>query len=125
MRTAQWSNRRKGSLGEGIAVKYLVSMSFVILHRNYSTPFGEIDIVAKKNGYTVFVEVKTRTSFDFGSPLLSVTRAKQRSIRNNVLYYMKRHGTSDEPSRIDVIGIVLDINGKLLTMEHIENAIWV
>ncbi|PIQ68988.1 MAG: hypothetical protein COV91_01170 [Candidatus Taylorbacteria bacterium CG11_big_fil_rev_8_21_14_0_20_46_11] len=48
-----------GSLGEKIAEKFLVKRGYRILHRNYSRPWGELDIVAKKKGTVHFVEVKT------------------------------------------------------------------
>jgi len=119
------SNNYKGSIGESIAVRFLLKKSFKILYKNFITPFGEIDIVARKDGYTVFFEVKTRTSLNHGSPLLSITQKKQSIIKRNAFYYIKRHGIIDGFCRIDVIGIVLNRYGDLMTLEHIKNAVWV
>ncbi len=119
-------NRTKqgvGRLGEIMAGKYLLSKGFTIISRNFSTPFGEIDLIAKQNNWTVFVEVKARISEKFGSPLLAVTAAKQKTILRNALCYLKSKGLSDTPCRIDVIAINLDNNGKLKTLEHIKNAV--
>lgn len=121
--TVNRTNQIVGKLGETVARKYLRSRGFTIIDTNVSTPFGEIDLVAKQKGQTVFLEVKTRISERFGSPLLGVTQAKQKSILKNSLYYMKIRGLHESPCRIDVIAINLDDNGKLKVLEHIKNAI--
>ncbi|MFH1664627.1 MAG: YraN family protein, partial [Candidatus Omnitrophota bacterium] len=107
------TNQRTGKTGEKIAGKFLVSRGFSILESNFRTPFGEIDFVAKQDGYLVFVEVKTRTSERFGSPFSAITEVKRKHIINNCLYYLKRHGQCDAPCRIDVIGIKLDSLGRV------------
>jgi len=117
------TDRETGLLGETIAAKFLRSRGYLIIETNFFTPFGEIDLVAKKDGYTIFIEVKTRISDQFGSPLLSITRSKKRSIIKNSLCYMKRNGLIENPCRIDVISIILNDNGELKTLEHIKNAI--
>jgi len=117
------TDRETGRLGEKIARDFLRSRRYLILEKNYFTPFGEIDLIARKNDYTVFVEVKTRVSDPFGSPLYSITRLKQRSIVRNSLSYMKKNGLTEKPCRIDVISIILDGNKELKTLEHIHNAI--
>ncbi len=117
--TRQYTGKR----GENIAKKFLEARGMYILDKNLSTPFGEIDIIARDKKCLIFVEVKTRISTAFGPPLLSITKKKQKHILNNCRYYMKRHGLDGCRVRIDVIGIKLDHSGKLEVLEHIKNAI--
>ena len=71
-----------GRTGEQLVCKYLKEHGYKILKKNYRTPFGEADIVAlSEEGYTCFVEVKTRESDAFGMPSEAVTREKQRRYR--------------------------------------------
>jgi len=67
-----------GKDSESLAVKYLKKQRYKILEKNYRTPVGEIDIIAKHKGVIVFVEVKARRSDRFGDPKGAVTYKKQR-----------------------------------------------
>ncbi|MFQ5952105.1 MAG: YraN family protein [Candidatus Omnitrophota bacterium] len=117
------TNQSLGRLGERIAEKFLASRGYWILHRNFSTPFGEIDLVAKQADFTVFLEVKTRISEKFGSPLSSITKDKQGHILKNCRFYLKKYRLYGEPCRIDVISINLNKMGNLKTLNHVKNAI--
>jgi putative endonuclease len=117
------TNREIGRLGEAMSRKYLLKKRFRILDMNFVTPFGEIDLVVKKNSFTIFVEVKTRTSRKFGSPLYAITATKRKSIIANSLFYLKKHGLCDANARIDIIAIDLDKNGKIKILEHVKNVI--
>ncbi len=89
---------------------------FKILERNFKTPFGEADIVAySKDGYTCFVEVKTRESDAFGLPAEAVNRAKQERYRKIAAFYCLRE-KREIPVRFDVVSIY---EGGL---EYFENA---
>ena len=118
-------NKTLGRRGERLAAKFLKHSGHRILARNVKTPFGEIDLVAREkvSGRLIFVEVKTRTSRKFGSPLYAVTAAKQKSIIANSLVYLKKNRLCDAPARIDIIAIDLDNNGDLKILEYIKNAI--
>ncbi|KKS22640.1 MAG: hypothetical protein UU80_C0004G0030 [candidate division WWE3 bacterium GW2011_GWA1_41_8] len=59
-------NREKGKLGEEIAAKYLIGKGYRIVERNWNCRWGELDIIASKGDTTVFVEVKYRTSLQYG-----------------------------------------------------------
>lgn len=120
---ASRTNRDTGKIGERIAERFLVSRRFRVLDRNFATPFGEIDLIAKQVDYIVFFEVKTRISERFGSPLFAITAEKQRHILKNCRFYLKRHGLYGKPCRIDVISINLNEKGELRKLKHIKNAI--
>ena len=103
--------QRKDLIGkrcEGMAVGYLKKNGYRILEKNYRSPFGEIDAVAKDGDCLVFVEVKSRTLPLFGPPYLRVTRHKRHNIIKSALSYMKRHSIFDSDCRIDVVSISLD-----------------
>lgn len=105
-----------GFWGEQKATQYLIDKKYKILQNNYKNVLGEIDIIAKKDNYVIFVEVKTRTSKQFGNASEAVTIFKQRKIRQVALFYMKKNKLLDSDVRFDVIEVYdKEIN-------HIENA---
>jgi len=111
------NKRQIGSDYEKQAVEYLKEKGFCILEMNYRNRSGEIDIIAKDGEYICFVEVKYRTTSDFGSPLEAVNYKKQQQIRKVALYYLMRQGLSEwTPCRFDVIAF----EGDEIT--YIENA---
>lgn len=112
-------NKRKiGSKYEETAADYLLHKGYDILERNYRNPLGEIDIIAKKDGYLVYAEVRFRSSGKFGDPLESVDYRKQKQIcRVAAWHYAKISESGDMPCRFDVIAIYPD--GSI---RHIENA---
>ena len=104
-----------GNSGEDKACEYLVNKGYKILRRNFKTKIGEIDIIAKIDNITVFVEVKCRQSAMFGLPREAVTPFKQRKIRQVATQYLKNHDGIYTSCRFDVIDI---LDGKIT---HIEN----
>ena len=93
-----------GKKGETLAEQYLKSQGFVLLSRNYRTPFGEADLIVSNGEETVFVEVKTRSSSAFGTPREAVDHHKQERYRKIALYYGSQ--THAEPNaRFDVIEV--------------------
>jgi putative endonuclease len=100
-------NRRSlGDRGEDLAAAVLKKQGYKILERNYRTPIGEIDLVAKQGGTLVFIEVKTRRSSRFGSPQEAVHPAKQERLRNLAEYYLSQKGLGEITVRFDVVGIL-------------------
>lgn len=112
-----------GSIGEKIALEYLKGKGYKIVATNYRTPLGELDIVARFKGLTVFVEVKARTGSSFGPPYLAVTRIKQRHIIRSALFYLKSHRLKDAPWRVDIVSVKLNYADELENIELIENAV--
>ncbi len=77
-----------GAAGEELAAEILKARGYYILRRNFSCPYGEIDIIAVKDMVLCFVEVKTRSSFRYGEPSEAVDFKKQRHIRNAARYFL-------------------------------------
>ena len=101
-----FTKRQKfGEEGESIAARYLIKRGYRILERNYRTKLGEIDIIAKDKDTIVFVEVKSRRSWQFGNPKGAVTPQKQRKISTVALYYLKVNNHSNAKARFDVVAV--------------------
>lgn len=103
--------RNKREIGfeyEKIAGNYLNKQGYEIIEYNFYSRHGEIDIIAKHEGYLVFVEVKYRENDSKGNPLEAVSIQKQRTISKCALYYMKKKGIQDISVRFDVVGILRD-----------------
>lgn len=94
-----------GKSGEDLAVDELVARGYAVLARRYRTRGGEIDIVAEDGGTVVFVEVKARTSADFGSAVEAVTPRKQRQLVVMARDYLARARHLDRPCRFDIVAI--------------------
>ena len=71
-------NRVVGKLGEDIAARFLSRKGYAVIGRNVKTFVGEIDIVARKGSFIIFIEVKTRGTNSLGPPYLSITKKKKR-----------------------------------------------
>ena len=81
-----------GKLGENMAAGILYAEGFDVLERNFTSYYGEADLICEKGDVIWFVEVKTRMSGKFGAPAEAVDGVKQRRIRKTAEYYMMKHG---------------------------------
>ncbi len=99
--------KKLGREGEDFAKRFLRKKGYKILETNYRTPIGEIDIIARDGDVIVFVEVKTRSSLEFGYPHEAVTQSKQNRLKKLALYYLKSQKLTDVSVRFDVIGLYL------------------
>lgn len=116
-------NKLFGDRGEQAAAKFLKRQGFRIVQRNYSTPWGEIDIVAVDGTTIVFVEVKTRSSLIAGRPEEAVTFDKQKKLTQMALAYLKKHKLLEHPARFDVVAIVWpDDAREPQEIRHLRNA---
>ena len=106
--------------GEELAVSYLRKNGYKIIERNFRKGYGEIDIVAIHENTLVFIEVKTRTSNSFGSPLESITPWKLESLIKTAEFYKMIHPQLPDSLRIDAVSVIL-LNGQVKNIEHIKN----
>ena len=111
-------NRKKGALGEVIAVRFLKLNGYEILECNWHYSVNaEIDIVAKDGKELVFVEVKTRSSSNYGHPFEAVNSKKIERMQMAAFAYIEKNALHDMEYRFDVDGI---LNPKNPTIEHLK-----
>jgi putative endonuclease len=98
-----------GRLGEDLAYRYLRRHGCTVVARNYAarSGAGEVDLVAWEGGVLVFVEVKTRSSADFGAPEEAVDGEKQRRIAIAAREYGRRAQVDDTRTRFDIVSVML------------------
>ncbi|MEO7274373.1 MAG: YraN family protein [Vicinamibacterales bacterium] len=107
------AHRQKlGKTGEDLAVAELEARGYAILARRYRTRHGEIDVVARERDTTVFVEVKARTSREFGGGADAVTAWKQRRLVSMASDYLVRHRLTERPCRFDVVAVDVPAAGE-------------
>lgn len=110
-----------GQKGEKIAAKHLKKMGFNITDTNWRSKNAEIDIIARKSGEMVFVEVRAKTSAAFGCPAESIDRNKRRKLIAAAEEYRTQHRLNGD-WRIDFIGIEFKENGTFI-IDHIPYAV--
>ncbi len=109
-----------GKRGEDEALRVLKKNGYRILERNYRCRYGEVDLIARDGDTIVFVEVKTRGSDRFGSPMHSVDFRKQKHIISVSNTYLVHYGLTDSAVRFDVVSI--EIRGDRYSTEIIKDA---
>lgn len=114
-----------GALTENLAAEYLQNKKYKIIERNFRCRFGEIDIVVQKNKILVFIEVKSRTSFDNRySPFDNITPIKKRRLIKLGQYYLKnKRMPADTSWQIDAISVELKSDGQF-KIAHFEQAVY-
>ena len=108
-----------GKLGEELAVEFLQKNGYTILETNWTFQKAEIDIIAQKDNILAVVEVKTRSSIDFGLPQDFVKPKKIQLLVKAVNEYFVSNDL-DVDIRFDIIAISKE--GKEYNIEHIEDA---
>ena len=105
-----------GRVGEQKAAEYLEKKGYKVIEKNYKTHVGEIDLIVKDGETIVFVEVKTRSSENFGSPADAVDYKKREKYYKVATEYLLRKQKDGADCRFDVIEI---LNGEI---NHIIDA---
>lgn len=116
-----YTKLQEGKLGEDIAVEYLKKHGFKIIERNFRIRGGEIDIVALDGDILAFIEVKTRSSSEFGSPFEAITPWKLRALIKSAQFYKVKHPKLPESMRIDAVAVVLGNQNKPISIELVKN----
>jgi putative endonuclease len=119
-----------GRHGEELAARHLAAKGYHIVARNWRCPRkeagtvagGEIDLVARDGPELAIVEVRARRGRAFGSPEESITADKQARLVDLAEAYVQTEEWSG-PWRIDVVAIEMDRRGRLLRIDHYENAV--
>jgi len=108
-----------GRDGEQAAAEYLERSGLRILGRNWRCSEGEIDIVASERRVLVVCEVKTRSGTRYGTPLESISRAKQRRLRRLAVRWLAANGVLFDEVRVDAVGVTRDPAGGF-NIEHVR-----
>lgn len=112
---------RTGVWGEVFAARYLRDNGYTILDANYVCRFGELDIVAQKNGLVCIVEVKTRNQNTLISPMEAVDEGKRKRLEMAAKSFLARIKMTAS-MRFDVCEVFVDDNNALVRINYIENA---
>jgi putative endonuclease len=116
-RAAAGRRRATGRAGEDAAAAFLRRRGLHILRRNYATPFGELDLVARAGDVVVFVEVKAANAGAATDPRRQFTPRKVKRVYNAALYYLARECPGEDPDfRFDFV--VVTRGGDRVTVEH-------
>lgn len=105
-----------GKIGEDEAAAYLLAQGFEVVARNVAGSFGEIDIIARRQGIHYFFEVKAGRVGSGVNPAESLTEAKIRKVAKTAAYYAMIHRISEY--RIE--GVVVQMKGKEAEVERID-----
>ena len=115
---SRFQNKLVGKIGEDLAKDYLLKQGYQIIDQNFSTRFGEIDLIAKKGDLLIFVEVKTKVGVGFGPPESMFTLTKYNRVKRMATVYLQGRYV---PCRIDLITIVLDSHHQPISIHHYPN----
>jgi len=110
-----------GKKGEQLAVDFLLKNGYKIIERNYRFDKAEVDIIAKKNNLLAIIEVKTRSTSNFGNPQDFVKPKQIQRLVKAVDEYVNVNGL-DVEVQFDIIAIVKEKNN--FKIEHLENAFY-
>ncbi len=124
-----------GALGEELAVMFLMKRSYKILDRNFWRPWGELDVIAEKNGKIHFVEVKTvscesmedrvthETIKDTYRPEDNVHPQKIKRLSRIIQTYLSAHVSDETLWQFDVITVLLDRGGKKAKIQLLDDLV--
>lgn len=113
------NNTEKGRRGESIAESYLINKGYTLIARNYRAGKSEIDLIMKDGETTVFVEVKARAGYDYGSGLEAITKRKIAMIISGAEAFCKEHSLFESSIRFDAVEVDLK-EGRAIN--HIQSA---
>lgn len=119
---AKAKHLQTGQKGEALAAELLEGKGFEILERNYRIGKAEIDLVVRKDGLLVFVEVKTRTNLTYGMPEDFVSKHKVKLVTAAAEHYTYSHNWLQN-IRFDIVAIILHPNGTS-EITHFEDAFY-
>jgi putative endonuclease len=101
-----------GERGEALAWNYLRKQGYEIIEKNFRTCFGEIDVVARKQGTIVFVEVKTRSNHRFGLPEEAIDWKKRRKLVQVAQAFLQAKRLEESPARFDILSLTWEGAGE-------------
>ncbi len=112
--------RKLGSFGEEMALRYLLQKGHRLLHKNYHIHGGEIDLIMEKDGIITFVEVKLRTTDNFGGGGEAITRAKKNKLLRSIFTFLQNRPRSQR-WQLDLIDIRYDKKFRKAFIQHLPH----
>lgn len=113
--------QKLGVSGEKMAAEYLKRKGYLIIDKNFRTREGEIDLIAERNKELIFIEVKTRTSFTYGSPEEAVDAKKQQKILAVIDQYWKKKNLNPTEWHLEIITLFYNRRKKQFFLRHLKN----
>ncbi len=110
-----------GRKGEDGGLQYITKINDNSLARNFSCKQGEIDVIALDGNYVVFVEIKSRTSTEYGLPSEAVTKTKINHMMKTAEYYLYIKHLENENVRFDVVEVY--VKDEKYYINHIKQII--
>jgi putative endonuclease len=107
---------------EALAAGLLEERGFRIVARNWRRPEGELDLVADHAGVCVFVEVRSRTGEEYGTPLETVNPRKRARVIRAARLYLDGEPVLATAFRFDVVGVTFFEDGRPPECVHVEDA---
>lgn len=108
-----------GRKGEELACQFLAQKKFKILSRNFHSRYGEIDIIASRDGIMHFCEVKTRTTMTFGTPEEAVNSKKLQKMKKTIQCYQQQFGYA--PWQVDLLALHLTSTLELRKITYYQH----
>lgn len=123
-------SQKIGKLGEDIACKFLMKRGFSILERNYTKKWGEIDIIAQKDGKYYFIEVKSKSiesidkvSYETNRPEDNMHYWKLKRLSRTVQTYLIHNRIGNTPWQFDLLVVYMDLDKRSAKVRVVENII--
>ena len=110
-----------GHFGEKLARQFLERRDYKIITTNYYTRYGEIDLIAQKNGRLFFIEVKTRLTNKFGWPEEAVTKTKLDKLIKTAEKYIWENNLTNPDAQIDIISVEINRVQKRAKIKYWPN----
>jgi putative endonuclease len=114
-------NKTVGLVGEELALKFLRKKGFKLVEKNFSTRFGEIDLIIRKAGLLVFVEVKTVLVDSAGRPEWRINKKKIDQVQKMAQVYLVTQRPEYTDLRIDVVCVRINDDGQVENINYYQN----
>lgn len=120
-RKAEAEHLRRGRIGERAAKKHLRGAGLKFLTANFRSERGEVDLVFRERDCLVFVEVKSRSSEEWGRPSSAVDRERRQRLTRTALDYLRLLHNPPVKLRFDIVEVLLE-DGDVREVRHLPNA---
>ncbi|MCS7088488.1 MAG: YraN family protein [Thermoflexales bacterium] len=115
--------QRLGTAIERLVAHHLEAQGYTLLARNWRCAYGELDLVAEREGVVIFFEVRARRSETFGTPEESLTPRKRAALIAAAQAFLAERGLEASAWQIDLVAVVLDAHGRVARLTHIPCAV--